>query len=123
MAVDAIELTMAAAEIGPCEYVLTLGGELDLHTAPRLRESLDALFAQGATTLVLDLRAATFVDSTGLGVITRAAKRARAGDGDLVLACDSPEILRVFRLTGFDRFLTIRPSFTDVLAELRARST
>lgn len=116
-----VEFTSTAAQIGPDEYVLTLGGEVDLYTAPRLSDAADALFAEGAKTLVLDLRSVTLLDSAALGTVTAAAKRARQAGGELVLACDSREVLRVFQVTGFDRFVTIRPSFTDVLAELRGR--
>jgi anti-sigma B factor antagonist len=68
---------------------------------------------------VLDLRSASFFDSTGLGVVTRASKRLRAKGGLLVLTSDSHEVLSVFRVTGLDRLLTIRPTLTASLEALR----
>jgi anti-sigma B factor antagonist len=118
----AIELSTHTAEIGPGEYVVTVGGEVDLHSAPGLRGALDDVLAAGARTLVLDLREVLFIDSTGMGVVTSAVKRLRVDGGSFVVASDRPEVLRVFRLTGLDRFITVRSSLTAAMDEIRGRS-
>jgi anti-sigma B factor antagonist len=114
-----IEMQALTAQIGPAEYVVTATGELDLYSAPRLEEILDRLLDDGAREIVLDLRTLTFLDSTGLKVVMRAAKRLRAQGGGLVLAADSHEVLSVFRVTGLDRFLTIRPTLTQAIDATR----
>ena len=122
MALPTIELSTHAAEIGPAEYVLTVGGEVDLHSAPALQAALDDVIAAGATTLVLDLRHVLFIDSTGMSVVTAAVKRLRDGGGSFVIASDKPEVLRVFRITGLDRFITVRGSLTAAMDAVRGRS-
>ena len=83
--------------------VLAVGGEVDVATAPRLREQLIGLVNQGSHRIVVDLTAVDFLDSTGLGVLVGALKRVRTHDGDLALVCDEPRILKVFEITGLTK--------------------
>ena len=87
--------------------VLTVEGEVDIATAPKLREKLVELAAGGATRVVVDLEKVEFLDSTGLGVLIGGMKRLRSTDGDLTLVCTQPRILRVFEITGLNRAFTI----------------
>jgi anti-sigma B factor antagonist len=57
---------------------LTVRGELDLATAPRLGEAVEALFASGATALALDLTPTMFLDSSGARELVRLARGAAA---------------------------------------------
>jgi anti-sigma B factor antagonist len=59
--------------------VVTVVGELDLETAPELRERLTAIVAGGATAVVVDLRRVTFMDSVGLAAVLLARRRLPAG--------------------------------------------
>ncbi|MBX3314460.1 MAG: STAS domain-containing protein [Actinobacteria bacterium] len=87
--------------------VLRVGGEVDVATAPRLREQLIALVNDQRFLLVVDLTDVDFIDSTGLGVLIGALKRVRSRDGDLHLVCNEPRILRVFEITGLDQVFRI----------------
>ena len=62
--------------------VLAVSGEVDVATAPRLREQLVQLVNQGSHHLVVDLEGVDFLDSTGLGVLVGALKRVRLQDGE-----------------------------------------
>jgi anti-sigma B factor antagonist len=88
-------------------YVLEVGGELDLYTAPRLSSQMGEIIALGATSLVVDLTETTFVDSTALHVLLDAKKRILAEGGDLVVVCPSPHIRRIFEVTGVDGLLRL----------------
>jgi anti-sigma B factor antagonist len=90
--------------------VLTVEGEVDIATAPKLREKLVELAAAGATRVVVDLEKVEFLDSTGLGVLIGGMKRLRSTDGDLTLVCTQPRILKVFEITGLNRAFTIHDS-------------
>ena len=69
--------------------VVEVGGEIDVYTAPVLRERLAALHESGTRHLVVDLRAVRFMDSTGLGVLVGVLKRVRLSGGSLILVIDS----------------------------------
>jgi anti-sigma B factor antagonist len=64
--------------------VVTVGGEIDLYTAPQLRNELVESLEAGARRLVIDMSRAEFCDSTGISVLLSAMKRSRDKGGDLV---------------------------------------
>lgn len=82
--------------------VVRLSGELDLGTAPEFRakveEELDA--RPDITSMLLVLRDVTFIDSSGLGVILGRYKRLRAHGGRLIAVSPSPQVRKVFELSG-----------------------
>ncbi len=90
--------------------VLAVGGEVDVATAPRLRQQLIALVNDGHHRIVVDLDGVDFLDSTGLGVLVGGVKRLRGLEGDLTLVCTQPRILKVFEITGLNRAFTIYES-------------
>ena len=87
--------------------VLAIFGELDMAGAPRLRQAVVGEVAGGNNRLVLDLSAVDFIDSVGLGTVVGALRRVRAHDGDLILVCSEPRILRVFEMCDLDRVFEI----------------
>lgn len=92
--------------------VIAIVGELDISTAPRLREELIRRTAELATPkIVLDLAGVDLLDPTGLGVIFEGIKRARLRQGDLALARAEGQVLRDLEIT---RVLEILPNFESV---------
>jgi anti-sigma B factor antagonist len=85
-------------------------GEVDVATAPRLREQIIGVLTGGQTRIVLDLDGVSFLDSTGLGVIVGLLKRARTLGGDLRLVCTQPGIRKVFEITALDRTMPLAES-------------
>jgi len=96
--------------------VVSVHGELDVATSPTLRERLIGLVGDGSTRLVLDLEAVDFLDSTGLGTIVSALKRARTHGGDLRLVCTEARIRRLFEITGLDKAVPLHASIDDAIA-------
>jgi anti-sigma B factor antagonist len=70
--------------------VVEVGGEIDVATAPRLRERLISLVNDGQHQLVVSLEAVDFIDSTGLGVLISGLKRTRTHGGDLTWCARNP---------------------------------
>jgi anti-sigma B factor antagonist len=87
--------------------ILAVKGEVDVYTAPRLRERIVELVSQGKHQIVVDLEGVDFLDSTGLGVLVGGLKRLRSHDGDLSLVCTQPRILKVFEITGLTKVFSI----------------
>ena len=84
--------------------VMVLSGDLDLSTAPILREELAQVEASGVRAIMLDLREVTFIDSTGLHEFLQARSRAQDNGHRLLMSGASPAARRLFELTG-TRFL------------------
>ena len=71
-------------------------------TAPGLRERLHGLLAEETQKLVVDLDDVGFLDSTALGVLVGALKRARGEGGDVRIVCTQPRVRKVFEITRLD---------------------
>ena len=95
--------------------VLTVSGEIDIATAPSLRERLHALLADDKRRLVIDLDDVGFLDSTALGVLVGALKRARMEDGEVRIACAQPRVLKVFEITRLDSAFDLFDSVEEAL--------
>jgi anti-sigma B factor antagonist len=88
-------------------------GEVDLYTAPRLKEELVALIEGGCTHVIVDLDNVAFIDSSGLGVLVGALRRARERDGAVRIVCARESILKIFRITGLDKVFPIFASASE----------
>src|ERR671921_670016 len=104
-----MELSLATRTVDE-HTVLEVGGEVDVYTAPRLRERLIELVDSGARAVVVDLGRVDFLDSTGLGVLVGALKRLRAAGGTFSLVCAKEPLLKIFRITALDQVFPIHPS-------------
>jgi anti-sigma B factor antagonist len=80
--------------------IITLEGEVDMGTAPQLREAVVKSVELGARQVVIDLARVTFIDSTALGVIVGALKRVCSVNGRLALVCVEERVRKVFEITG-----------------------
>ncbi len=80
--------------------VVEVAGELDLHSAPQLRAEVGRALENNVPRIVIDLAGVTFLDSTGVGVLVGALKRARAATGALNFCGAQPRVRRVFEITG-----------------------
>ena len=96
--------------------VVQVGGEIDVYTAPKLREQLVDLVNAGQYHLIVDMENVEFLDSTGLGVLVGGLKRVRAHDGALRLVCTQERILKIFRITGLTKVFPIHDSVEDAIA-------
>jgi anti-sigma B factor antagonist len=81
---------------------LTLSGELDLATVPRVQQAVDAALARGARTLVVDLSALSFIDSSGLRLFVVLHQRSVAEGWRLSLIRPQERAMTVFRVSGLE---------------------
>ena len=102
-------------EVEKDAVVVHVGGDLDVYTAPRLRESLAEAVNNGGL-LVLDLSEVHFIDSTALGVLVNTLQQTQSRDGELRLVIDDPYLLKIFHITGFDSLFSIFPRVSDAVS-------
>src|ERR1700722_3163008 len=105
-----MELGLEVDDSHPPSTILAVKGEVDVYTAPRLREKLVELVSQGKYRIIVDLEGVDFLDSTGLGVLVGGLKRLRSHEGDLELVCTQARILKVFEITGLTKVFEIHDS-------------
>jgi anti-sigma B factor antagonist len=103
--------------------LIELEGEVDVYTAPQLKQQMISLLESGAEQMVVDLTKVDYLDSTALGVLIGGLKRMRERDGNLVLICPSPRIRRVFEITGLDKIFDIYNNEQEVEGALGRKET
>jgi anti-sigma B factor antagonist len=96
--------------------VITAAGELDLYTAPKLRDEVLAIIDGGVDRIAIDLNDVGFIDSTGLGILVACLKRVRERDGRMVLiAPEASPLRRLLSLTGLEQVLPTHTALGDVV--------
>jgi anti-sigma B factor antagonist len=96
-------------------HVVAVAGEIDLFTAPEFKQRVSAPIDAGRTRLIVDLSAATFIDSSSLGVLIGAHRRLKRRGGKMAVVCDSDAIVKTFRITGLDGVFRLVPTLDDAL--------
>ena len=96
--------------------VLSVAGELDVHTAPPLRTAVEKVPPTGR--LLLDLSGLTFMDSSGLGVLVLA--RRQVGEANLAVVLTARAALKVLTISGLHKSLRIYDTRTEALQALQA---
>jgi anti-sigma B factor antagonist len=94
--------------------VASLSGDVDLESSPRARELLLGLVRGGRSVLV-DLSAVGYIDSSGVASLIEAFKLARLSGTGFALVSPTPSALRVLQLTRLDRVFTIHATLADAL--------
>jgi anti-sigma B factor antagonist len=99
-----MDLAIEEATIGAWN-VLSVAGELDMHTSPALRERLDALSQGESPKVALDLSAVPFMDSSSLGILVASLKRLQERGGAMALVGVGGSPQKVLSITGIDRVI------------------
>jgi anti-sigma B factor antagonist len=113
--VRSIDLELEASPVNGW-MVLTVGGEVDLNTAPQLKERIGSLIEQGHHRIVVDLEGVDFMDSTGLSALVSGVTRTGEANGELAVVCTRPQVLRLLSLTGLDHVLKVHDSVSEAVA-------
>jgi anti-sigma B factor antagonist len=109
-----MEFTVSTRTEGPFT-VVEVGGEVDVYTAPRLREAVVTAIDSGNTRLVIDVENVEFLDSTGVGVLVGALKKVRSASGTLDIVCTQPRLLKIFGITGLDKVFGLHTSVAEAV--------
>lgn len=111
-----IELSESAVD---GRAVLTVGGEVDVYTAPAFRDRMLQLL-EADPLLVIDLSSLAFIDSTGLGVLVAGRNRALERGGAVAFVCIQDRVLKLLRITGLDSVFDVHADIDGAVAALRA---
>ena len=94
-----MSLSIDISEGNGC-VVLSIHGDVDIDTAPQLREQLLVVARQSPRRVIVDLEAVGFLDSSGIGLLVGAMERLRSAGSDLALVCTNRNIVRTLEMTG-----------------------
>jgi anti-sigma B factor antagonist len=95
--------------------VFELTGSLDIATSPTVRAALVEASERGDHKLIVDLTKVDFLDSTGLGALIGAQRRAKEFDGDVRLVAKEGQILRLLRITGLMKIFSVYSTLDDAV--------
>jgi anti-sigma B factor antagonist len=109
-----MELEIGTAVEGDA-CVVTVEGEVDIYTSPALKAALASASEVGCRMIVVDLGGVGFIDSSGLGVLMGALRRAREAGGDLRVVSARDAVARVLRLTELDKVFALRATVAEAL--------
>jgi anti-sigma B factor antagonist len=95
--------------------IVEVRGEVDVHSAPQLKDRLTEVIDAGHASVIVDLSWLQFIDSTGLGALVAAYNHATAKNTSFRLVCKAERLLKVFRITGLHEVLDIRPTVEQAI--------
>jgi anti-sigma B factor antagonist len=116
MAHDTLGIDLTAGDDGKTQ-IFALHGSLDIATSPALRAALMEAAEHTGHVLVVDLSQLDFLDSTGLGALIGAHKRASEANGSVRLVAQEGQILRLLRITGLLDVFRVYPNIDAALAD------
>lgn len=102
--------------------IAVLQGELDIASAPALREELLGMLRPGASRLIVDLSAVSYADASGVAVLVGSGRRAGLLGGWLRLASPAPAVARVLSVAGLNRHLATFPTVQAAITGQRPDS-
>ncbi|WP_026908569.1 anti-sigma factor antagonist [Paucisalibacillus globulus] len=101
-------------EDGNSKSIVRLSGEIDVYTAPKLKDALLPLTKRQGTILEVDLELVNYMDSTGLGVFVNALKLSKENRCNLILVNLQDTVLRLFQITGLHEIMDLNSTIRGV---------
>lgn len=98
--------------------VIDLNGEVDAYTSARFREVMLDLIDDGGANMVISMERVEYIDSSGLGALVGGLKRASENNGKIVIVCTSPQVRKVFQITGLEKVFPIYELECDAVSAM-----
>ena len=96
---------------------VSVEGEIDVYTSPKVKESLNELIGKKHYNLIINLENVSYIDSTGLGVLIGALKKVKENNGDIKLVCTNMQLKKIFDITGLVKIFGIFSSEAEALKD------
>lgn len=116
-----MNLKMNVRQIDSTTSVVDLQGEVDVYTAPQLKQQIITMLDSGIRHIIVNLAEVEYLDSTALGVLIGGLKRLREREGSLDLICPNPRIRRIFEITGLDKIFDMYTTEQEALDALKSK--
>jgi anti-sigma B factor antagonist len=97
-------------------HVIRVSGDVNFGAAPELKKWILDRVQAGDRRLIVDLCAASFIDSTAIGVLVGALKRLQDAGGTLAVVCATANVRTTFEVVGIEHVITMYSSSDDALA-------
>jgi len=88
-------------------WIVQLKGDIDIYSAPRFKEVINAAFEEKTVDLSLDCSELNYMDSTGLGVLIGALKRMKEHEKNIYIKNLKPNVRKLFNITGLDKIFIL----------------
>lgn len=115
MEATSMNLKVTPRRVDERTQALDLEGEVDVYTAPLLRQEIMDQVEGGVTHLLVNLEKVEYLDSTGLGILIGGVKRLKEQGGSLKLVGPSARITRIFEITGLNKIFDVYATEADAL--------
>lgn len=110
---DAGKSFRSKMEVDGDALILTLSGEVDLHSSPQLRATISEMIQNAKPRVILDLSGVPYMDSSGVGTLVEAKRLVEREEARLFLVNPQKRVMGVFEITHLDRFFTICASVEE----------
>ena len=100
--------------------IVSITGDIDLETSPKLREFLKPKSSKKTPCLLLDFSGVKYIDSSGLATLIEYFQAVQGFKGKLALAALSPRVKNVFEIVRLEQIFPIHPDIPSALAALKS---
>lgn len=98
--------------------VLELSGDLDAFTCVKLHDTIIDITNDGVLSLIISMAKIKYIDSSGLGTLVGGLRRISELEGTLALCGASPQVRKVFDITGLSRVFQLYESREEALSNM-----
>lgn len=109
---------MRIKDIEKDTLLVTPEGELDHHSAQKIRAEVDAKLDRGVKNVIFDFSALNFMDSSGIGMIMGRYKKISKQGGKVIIAAPRPQVKRIIEMAGLFRIVQIEPDVKKAIKKL-----
>lgn len=102
-------------------WMVYLVGELDIYTAPNFKETLIEALDEKIGDIIINGEKLSYIDSTGLGVLISALKKAKENNKNIIIKKIKPNIKKLFDLTSLDKVFLIEEWFIKMASKIDTR--